>query len=222
MLYISRYVDNDHYGVVDTDDGVEQIVAYDYLQSSIVKHRVRVVGVKHLCDAFDTLVIEPYQLPETLTTLQIKTRLMKFVDVKVYNGMITSVIWDANRIDSPVSVRLSDFGGIVADKFIIDNVGCCEDKVTLVLDDKLRYHFFSFKGTMQFGANHVPLEHLGVTLDMRELNEHNAKSAYYLLSDAVAFDCMHHCVLDNPDRLRRVENERNGYLCGGPDKPSFL
>ena len=222
MLYISRYVDNDAYGLVDTDNGVEQVAEYGYLQEAVFKNHATIAGVEALPGPFDAIRVSPYQPVETMTQLQVKTNLMRFIDIKTYGDMITSVVWDEEKITRPVSIRLSDFGTILADKFMSNGVGGCEKLVTFVLDNKLKYSFFAFVSPRQYGPKREQLDSVGVTFDMRELNERNARSAYYLLSDSVLFECMHNCVIDKPKRLHRVETEGNAYLCGGRIKPQFV
>ena len=133
MLYISRYIGLRSFGVVDTDDGVEQVAtARDIVEATLNSHLV-IQGCS--IDEFPT---RPWQPQETKTPLQLKTKLLSHVDVVTYKSAVTSIIWKGDKIKLPVTVRVSDFGCDLAEFILRHNNAYLEHKITLVFDDKIR------------------------------------------------------------------------------------
>lgn len=133
MLYISRYVDLRSFGVVDTDDGVEQIATpRDIVEATLNRH-LEIHGC--YVGEFPT---RPWQPPETKTQRQLKMQLLSHVDIVTYKSAVTSVIWKGSDIKRPVTVRVSDFGDSLAEFVIRHNTVNPEHKVTLVFDDKIK------------------------------------------------------------------------------------
>ena len=141
MLYVSRLLGYGQAGVVDTDDGVEEIVYYDNLRDLVEDGSLVVEGLSLYQPAgtLNTkLVVAPYQDPATVTRLQSKMSVLNHVNISVWNGMVTAVTFNHTAISTPVDIVLSDFGHVIADR-IFEN--CSESagkhKITLILDDSL-------------------------------------------------------------------------------------
>lgn len=147
MLYLSRYVYPDSFGVVDTDDGVESIVSRDDLDEICCTWLVPIEGIKIYWDSFMRYItsIVTYQPSETMSQLQIKTKVLKGIEVHSMGDMITNVLWDKDSIITPVRIRLSDFGSSCADCILSGNRHSRLHQVTLVLDDKLSFGGKVFK-----------------------------------------------------------------------------
>lgn len=178
MLYISRYVRDISYGVVDTDDFNETIVPEDVVHDAVLKAGLTIGGVSKVgyvqFGDYSICEIFPYQPPETFSQLQIKTNLIKHTSVLVWKNIITSVRWRANEIKEPVSIRLSDFGRVLGDRFLCGNSQTDSHKITIILDDKLEFERNSFWRPMALD------ESAGIKFDIRELTRESAAELFYL------------------------------------------
>ena len=181
MLYISRYKYKDFVGIVDTDDGVEEFVDYYSLYNLCCDLGLEIVGVRtsvsdnalQYVDGADV-----YQPRSTLKPIQTKAKLMKHVDVKLYNALITSVLWDYERLVEPVVIRLSDFGSKCADCLLSGNVHAGTHKITIVVDDKVDIGEGTFK-LREDDDSYMGITGLGVALDVSEVTDFSAAKAIY-------------------------------------------
>lgn len=134
MLYVSRYIGVLDIGIVDTDDGVEERVSPGDIIHDTVDYSIDIKGYH---SENRILVYQPYQLPETKTQQQLKLQLLKGVEVVVWGSMITNIRWKPDKIKSPVSIRLSDFGTSCGDFILKGNEATHTRCIRLVFDDKL-------------------------------------------------------------------------------------
>ena len=154
--------------------------------------------------------IDVYQPPETLSQLQLKMKMLRHVDVKVFGSCVTSVTWNADKITSPVTVRLSDFGTSCAARLLSGNVNAGEHRITLVLDDKISIDPDSFTfGTGDFGIGEdMGKTSMGVVLDLRELTDELTAKLIYMSLYETAFQLdessMFRSVIDSPERQYRM------------------
>lgn len=209
MLYFSRYVkcsDIVRYGVVDTDDGFETLVNWDSLSDLVLNTGLHIKGV-HRYDEYG-IKVRVYQPPEETTRLQVKTKTLKGVDVTIYNHEIVGVRFDASKIHSRVTIRLSDFANSLGDYILGEcpkaNVGI---KVVLVLDNSVLFHDYAFKTLRP-----ATFEELGVILDMRELDDEHAIKALYMLFKLPSGTAY---ILDKPERadvINKVDRFGEGRL----------
>lgn len=166
MLYISRYFGVGRYGVVDTDDGVEQVVTKKELVNSLN------LGCE-IRGASDENTIRVYQPTETRSQLQVKTYALLRVDIKTYKDCIVDISFDPNQITNPVTLRLSDYGKKCGDYLLAYTKQAAKHKVTLILDDKIGFGKKSFW---------IPpsnnLEAFGLNIDIRELCDDTALIFY--------------------------------------------
>ena len=186
MMFVSCYKGKDHYGVVDTDTGIEQTFSLTDIEKRCLNSSMEIKGVRvgyqQVSKDLGFVCIEdisPYQPIETMTVLQTKTSLLHHVDVKTYKGAITSVRWNNERISLPVDVRLSDFGKTCADCFLYGNPNIGRHKVTLILDSGICFCQSSF--TLKHAAVEVGPRGIGVVFDVRELNDRAAQVVYEAL-----------------------------------------
>ena len=154
MLFISRHIwlDNPEsskyspyglsqchcYGVVDSDDGVEEVVGADDIQTIVREYGVDIAGVEY-CDNYRNMSgRHPYQLNPSLVC--VKTSLMKHIDVTVYGSMITGIKWNIPTKTLPTSIRLSDFGDSCADLMMFENLenSSLNGLITLIFDDNIQ------------------------------------------------------------------------------------
>lgn len=211
MLFVSRYIQNlvgvqdsfgnveVQYGVVDTDDDVEEICTWDGLQKVCLGCGVDIEGVVKLPEIGILLSVKPYQLRETITDKQSKLSLLKGVDVVVWNDQITSIIFDRLKSGTETSIRLSDFGNSVADRVFGTPEGRDESLLTIVFDDKVTFTPYSFSISAPWYPGY---EHLGVVYDIRELHDDVLAGYLYrmLISRAVRNIDWRKSIIDNPPR----------------------
>ena len=181
MLYISRYIDIGTYGLVDTDDGREEVVSLLELSDAVYNHNIQIYGVdkkeNFLC-VLDSYV-HVYQPAETLTREQLKLRMLGLVDIKCYKDMITSISWRGELIKKPIRIRLSDFGTDCADYLFAHSNEYGTHKVTLVLDEKIHFGPESFC-VKTFDDSFVAAYGIGVVFDVSELSTKTARKIYGL------------------------------------------
>lgn len=170
MLYISRVVGIQFIGVVDTDDGVEEIVPI-FKVREIVSGGIPIKGVEAKSPRGAIFApILPYQVPETYSPLQSKLKFATGIDVLVYNDMVTSIRFDAKKLKAPVAIRLSSFAPKCADCILFGNSCAFRHVITLVLDDKVQVGVRTFRREEGIdGTNGV--QGLGVKFDLREITK---------------------------------------------------
>lgn len=174
MLFVSRHIGISGYGVVDTDDGSEEVVT-----SSEAAYYTEVLGldIKGVARRHDSnaVSLEPYQSVETMTPLQVKTNLINHVDVRTFGSAITLLTFREEEITSPVTVRLSDFGDTLEDCILSENKCSGSYKIILIIDDGIKSLTEQSlrMGMYGWGAELGGLgeDGLGVVIDIRELSD---------------------------------------------------
>lgn len=151
MLYISRkftQVDERHqfqyektyYGVVDTDDDVEELMSYDDLMSTC-ELDINIEGIDYDMEFGDRVVRDavPYQDPKYVTPLILKTKALRGVDIRVWRNEITYIVGDAKIMNGEVRLRLSDYAKRMHGSTMIGmkNALDYKSKLVLVLDDNI-------------------------------------------------------------------------------------
>ena len=186
MLYISRYVGWSMYGVADTDDGSEETVQSGDIRTACLDLGLQIEGVQ-LRDLGRIELDKPigkkvgdilaYQPPATMSVNQTKLQVMYGIELLVYNDIITSLRW--NSLGKKVSIRLSDYGSILGDRFLYGNWVPCDHDITLVFDDKLTIYTQSF-GNNGHAGHHPILGDTGFALnfDIRETSDKQAEYIY--------------------------------------------
>lgn len=205
MLFLSRYYGLDKYGVVDTDDGVEEFVDRQMLiKACIIGVEIEGSDVHRStvsAGAFMLTGAAPWQDIKSLTPLQVKTKMILKVDVVTYNGMITNILWEPDEIMEPVTLRLSDFAGIVADRVFFGNAPCAMHKITVILDDKLELlERALLKPNLSLGV-----DGLGIIFDLRDIkSEQLARRAYRQLFYKAYDMSIDRSIIDDEDRKHRI------------------
>lgn len=160
MLYISRSIGRNRYGVMDTDDGVEQVVTRSELSKYVLDDGLNIVG----CELVDYgngmwyVLATPYS-PE-VDASRSKMNVLKGIDYNVTDGVLISMNLKKCRVDT--TIRLSEICSTIDDfAFISHRNNQGSNKVTLVLDDNVKAKSeHSFEGLA--GGNNV-------ILDLREV-----------------------------------------------------
>lgn len=214
VLYISRFVDSADYGVVDSDDGKEEIVDYESILEAY-RNGLTIEGVTPDMQATlqaGTMHLERVDIWEGLrakSQLAVKLYALRGVDIRVYKKCISSLRWRTDMGGNPVEVRLSDFGRICGDRIFFGiQDGALEGKhtITLVFDDKLRlartafcFPFFAYSG--DGGA--------GVKFDLREVTDMRIVTALFanLKGYPDSFRARVNCpIIDRPERMEQWHN----------------
>lgn len=139
MLYISRYLGSNQYGVVDTDDDVETVVDFAEL-TDIVTALLKIEGVS---TRFNSLGVEyittvrPYQDNQYYTALQAKTKALSGVDIRTWRDEIVFIRINGDVGDKDVYIRLSQFGKKINGYLPVEWSGKANHKVFLVIDDNI-------------------------------------------------------------------------------------
>ena len=206
MLYISRYIYKDSFGVGDTDDGVEEIVSRDNLEEICCTWLVPIEGVQIYWDSFMRYITSTctYQPVETMSQLQIKTKVLKGIEVHTLGSMVTNILWNKDDILLPVRIRLSDFGDCCGECILSGNRHSRLHQVTLVLDDKISFGQKVFK-LRSSDDTFLGRDGVGVMLDLREITDdavaERAYRAYYTGNPSILFGS----IIDHEERKERMK-----------------
>lgn len=214
MLFVSKRLGSCDYAVFDTDDGVEEVINYDGLNSVIGEYGIDISGVHvHRIDKpgagqWDFWIdkISVFQPAETLSKEQLKLKMLLNVTMSMFGDCITGILWDAWQIIDPVTIRLSDYGKSCSSRLLSGNETACCHVVTIVLDDKIKLDPDAF---VLEPADLGMIENLGrksygVVLDLREMTDLEAvRSVYWAVySTGFLFDwgTLSDSVIDLPER----------------------
>lgn len=202
MLFISRRIGFD-YGVVDTDDDTEEVVTDDELRQLHNVFGLTISGLT-MRDYIEPRVVV-YQPEETITPLQVKTRVMKHVDIKVYKDMITSIRFRASDImGESVEIRLSDFGTRCADYVLAGNVYVGRfPKLRLIFDDKVSMCPNAFV-RLPYSNALIGDHGIGVQYDLTDMSDKRAKQMYETLCLSKQTG-MWDDIFDNETRKARIK-----------------
>lgn len=167
MLYISRRIGANKVGVVDTDDGVEQIISLYQFGSSMYK-KLGVRGCTFTGRYQSGAIVLPYQPDETRSPVQLKARLLTGVDIKVYNDIVTNINL-STVLNPPVTIRLSDFGSKCSDCLLLGNKDTGRHIITLVFDNKISVGDDAFRRDIEIIG--LGVQGVGVKFDLREAED---------------------------------------------------
>ena len=196
MLFVSRCIGFDRYGVVDTDDAKERIMIEYELRDIDSKYRLGVKGI----NAYGTTAIMPYQAEKS--KFQLKTQMIKGISTTVYKSMLTSVRFKADAIKYPVTFRLSDFGTCCGDLIFSGLEHAGEHKVTVILDDKCDFTSYTFR-LRSTDVSYVGVNGIGVLFDLTECSDTMAFKAYKALFGQNKPEMLS-TVVDTPERSAKL------------------
>lgn len=183
MLYVSRFVtvgDNEHIGVVDTDDGREDIVTIEELDYSVTYLGIEVEGADAVFDMEDNdFVVDsviPIQPPETLSKAQKKFKTLTNIDIVKYNGVITA-IRVGEKAPFAQRIKLSSFGTKCEDWILMTKPGEFTYTFIVVLDDKIDFGPNTFRtSTRSPGFPPAPLD---IVFDIKSLTDQRRVDIIY-------------------------------------------
>lgn len=197
MLYLSRVIDDRSYGVVDTDDDVEQVVTREELSTAIIKYGIAIEGIAYdkAIGGYRLRFDGVYQDPRYCSTLQMKAKTVLGVDIVTFRDEIVSILVDKSVVRSGLRVRLSDY----ATKFncfspIGWSVSVGNGSLVLVFDDSIEF----VGGVPRFETPDVCLDLSDVT------NEALVTKIYEKLAKTNSIDYTEwpKFVMDRPERYR--------------------
>ena len=164
MLYISRPITSMQYGVVDTDDDVENIVTFNELAHAVISLNIDIKGVSTVNSSIQGRAIrgiECYQDERYLTGAQAKARMLLGIEIRTFKSEITGIVVHSDIFKDNTVIRLSDFGSSMSGRVAVrwTNIGTSlKNTLIVVLDPKLEMLCEPPSPTMR-----------GVKLDIREL-----------------------------------------------------
>lgn len=212
MLYISRYVGKDYFGVVDTDDNVEEVVSREYLSALCKDKGITVEGIIPRRMGED--IIRVVQPESTRNKLQTKLKVLKRIEVLQRGSIITAINWQDRDIKEPVSIRLSDFGTMCADFLFMNHLSTDIEasNVKFILDDNIEYSTYAFNRLQ--GSFVVGPHGIGATFDLTELCDAVANRVYGMLVTKYQ-GCSLGSVSDNMKRKAKMMAKYYKQIYGG-------
>lgn len=198
VLYFSRILDNGQYGVVDTDDDVEEGVTWPTLMDLVLDYKLPIEGVEayrneRIGDAIGT--VTPYQDPRYCTAAQAKAKTLLGVDIRIFRNEVTFIEASGNLTKTDTRIRLSDYGTSMYSRIEV-GWDCYDEnkRLILVLDDK----FTVFGPPIVLGMS-------GVCWDVSEVSSDDWLKAMW--DDGMARLVRHeiywkNCLIDSKQRYR--------------------
>lgn len=165
MLFVSRRIGFDSFGVVDTDDGREEIVTWSKLRK-VVHDGVQVYGVDFVNTVGEgyRCLIDVYQPSNTITQLQLKTKVLQGVEIVTYGKSITGIRLLGSK--SKVVLKLSDYGAALSECIFACNAPGYKGDITFVVDSKLKPRYGAFSLSRVEVPARFTIGSLGVKLDI--------------------------------------------------------
>lgn len=179
MLFVSRMLVTGKYGVVDTDDDVEEFVSADYLKSLVTQDGLKIRGVQVDTNTNAVVSITPYQVESKRTKLQTKTRVMLGVDVVSYKDEVAAIIVRNKLKKDGVRIRPSQYGKRMCWNVPIWwMISSFPNQLVLVMDDNI-----------EMVGDFAKFGNPGVRLDLREVtNEALLDQVYGYLTGSVLWN----------------------------------
>lgn len=209
MFYISRYIGS-AYGLWDTDHCTEERVkSSDLLQLYCAGEEV--LGLTANAEGIKT--VRPYQEPDTVTAQQVKASIFWHVNTTLFGQFITNLVWDSDKITTPVRVRLSSLGEICADHMLYGNGYSSDSKVTLVLDNAIHATMLSFDCSVSPWS-------IGTKYDMSEVTRQDLEEAVYnnfvrYPSNVLSVEKVFSYIIDVDEDRKLYYMQRRRALCSG-------
>lgn len=205
MLYISRSFEYGTFGVVDTDDNVEEVVSGEMLKELVCEVGLEIFGASRVEYPSGNMEfhIFPYQVEPDDTVLQTKLRTLFGVEVVKNKGVVVGISLRNARLPRDMSIRLSDLGDFYGECILDwDFKDYSGPKLTLVVDDNIKQvHPMTF---------YPPISGLGFSndvsgfvLDVRGLSDEEL--LYEIYNCAYAFEGdPKDAIIDREDRVARM------------------
>lgn len=191
------------YGVVDTDDGKEQLVSQQDLAYSTCMLNMSIAGTaigKDSSTGKKTLLrAAPYQLDRTRSANQKKLASLYGVDLVIYNGAVVGINYDGTKMSKPATIHISQFCDSLGDYLLMAVYPCRRHALTVVLDDNVKFSPYSLCGYASYPPG---VSCLGAKFDIRDVS--NVGAAYYMYQMLYRFggvDSIRGSLIDEPSRM---------------------
>lgn len=179
MLFISRIVrvNGQKYGVVDTDDGVEELVSLVSIKDAI-RNGVDIAGVYRGEVDCSIDYIEVWKGLRN-SVKQTKLYTVYGIDIRTWDGIICHINWDRDKLRHPVSVRLSDYGVRCGDGIFVAYMAdyYTSNPITFVFDDKISISPYTLDDFSMSYAKDCPVGSL--VLDISEVMNKSFVETFY-------------------------------------------
>ena len=199
MLYISRYVGGDGFGLM-YDDSFEEVVSRQELVKVCTEGGQAVSGVVmrdvprgpsplfgNCFSPGNTLLrgmkqkrvddVLAYQPEDSMSVLQTKLKVVCGIETVVYGDVIANIRW--RELKAPVSIRLSELGLTLGDRFLYGDTPPCKYNISLVFDDSVSISEYAFIASGYRGRHDIFGEDgLKLYFDLREVSDSKARLAY--------------------------------------------
>lgn len=211
MLFISRFIGDGKYGIVDSDDNVEQSATFgDLLRCANLGLEVGGMTIKRGTTSSGIAGVEVWRGLRLKDVNATKLLTLRGIDIRVWNGRIGGIYWDTELLNAPVTIRLSDFGTVCCDRMIYYARASAENlknDITLVLDDKLVTYVLAFQ--LSFNTFAALGGSGKLIIDLREVTKTSTvEDVYRGLAEYITVLQSENrlVVLDKPDRYQRWRN----------------
>lgn len=199
MFYISRKVSHNTYGVVDTDDSVEDIMNKKELQRAVAHSMFKIEGVETEYDSksgfWRIKSIEPLECGIHSTAKTAKLAALHGIDMKLVGDRIISLSWDRYVYDKDFVLVLSDYATSCSDGIIYTStLGKSAEPLLIKLDDNIQFTKSTF--------NHWSV--MSVKFDLRSITKVKlANNLYrsYRGANQLGWRTLRDRVIDIPERL---------------------
>lgn len=197
MLYISRLIGHSLYGVVDTEDNIEEQTGWLGLGTALSKG----VNIKG-CIVSNGKVRDavPYQSDVRLSTQQLKLKSMYGIEFLVWRDYVTGVVWNPDNLAKPVPVKLSSLGKKCGAGLLYQMPSSKNRNLILVLDEFIEFDMFTF---MRYKHSQILNgSTFSVRIDLRLLSDEKVRIIYNSLVRALDDRfCIPDIIIDHSERL---------------------
>lgn len=197
MLYVSRKLNGNKYGVVDTDDDTETIVTERELlvYCGSLNMKIKGVALKRFANSISIHSISIIQDPSRASLYQAKAKALLGVDIVIRKDEIVSILVNYEMAAEDTVIRLSDYAHYLSGAAPIGwKPAHMFKSLRLIFDDKL-----------EVVGDITSIEPLGVCYDIREFSDDAVVACMYkslLKSNAVDYTMFADILLDRSDRHR--------------------
>lgn len=204
MYYVSKKIGMRKFAVMNTDDGLEEELTWDEIETATCKLGIHIEGVSTRGwhgGAANPLVVSNIEvaLPVSAKSLKsVKLKALSGVDIGVSDGCIVSVDWLVPDDSKMRVVRFSDYGtscgaNVFSKKVVEWYMQKQPSYLTVVLDDKIDVHPKTFKG----------ISSTDIVFDLREVTKPTIVEAVYLeVIQRLTYTAdIRRKVLDKPERM---------------------
>lgn len=203
MLYVSRRVGKDKFGIVDTDDGVEEVCSMQdivAIASQVPDIDIKGITIRRVVYRGQSSIhidrVEIYQNPSFSSTAQVKMRILRGIDIRTSNGAIVAISAPGHSSDTPIIVCLNDFGDKCGENILFGMSRNTDRPLVLVIKDGMQLRRNSLSGCLSFN---VKIDITAVTDDKLVSTVYHTRA--YRDDYGHDYSLLKSFIIDNPSRL---------------------